>query len=429
MSTSVALLVGLALLLANGAFVAAEFALLAARRSKIEALVEEGSAAARHALAGLREISLMLAGAQLGITMASLGLGATAEPALHHGLDALLADTTIPRPITAVASLAIALGVTVFLHMVVGEMAPKSWAISNPERAALLIARPFRAFVWVFRPFIRLLNGLSNLVVRACGVEPQDEVAQVHAPADLVLLLEESARRGRIDADEQALLIRAIDLSGLDAEAAMIPRADIVSIHADAGIDEIERVASASGRSRLPVHAGELDAVVGVLHVKDVLALDDDARPDVRAGALAGPAMLTPESRPVEDLMLEMRSRRQHIALVVDEFGSVTGLVALEDLLEELIGDFEDESDRRRPLRRRSDGAVIVPGSLRPDELASHLDVRLPDGDWETVAGYVIAELGRLAEVGDAVDANGCRLEVIRMDGHRVIELAVRRLA
>ena len=426
MSTPVALMVGLALLLANGAFVAAEFALLAARRSKIEALAEEGSKAAGHALAGLREISLMLAGAQLGITMASLGLGATAEPALHHGLDALLAETTIPRPITAAASLAIALGITVFLHMVVGEMAPKSWAIAHPERSALLIARPFRWFVRALRPFIRFLNGMSNQLVRACGVEPQDEVAQVHAPADLVLLLEESARRGRIDVDEQTLLTRAIDLSGLDAEAAMVPRPDIVAIDADARIDEIERVASASGRSRLPVHTGDLDDVVGVLHVKDVLAIDSTERAAVRAGALAGPAMLTPESRPLEELMLDMRSRRQHIALVVDEFGSVTGLVALEDLLEELIGDFEDETDRRRPPRRRPDGAVIVPGSLRPDELAARLDVRLPEGDWETVAGYIIAQLGRLPEVGDAVDDGACRMEIARMDGHRVLEVAVR---
>ncbi len=426
MSTSVALLVGLGLLLANGAFVAAEFALLAARRSKIEALAEEGSKAAGHALAGLREISLMLAGAQLGITMASLGLGATAEPALHAGLDAVLAGTAIPRPITAVASLVIALGVTIFLHMVVGEMAPKSWAISHPERSALLIARPFRWFVRLLRPFIRFLNGLSNVLVRAAGVEPQDEVAQVHAPADLVLLLEESARRGRIDVDEQALLTRAIDLSGLDAEAAMVPRPDVVAIAADASVDEIERVASASGRSRLPVHSGDLDDVVGVLHVKDVLAIDPDDRDRLNAGQLAGPAMLTPESRPVEELMLDMRSRRQHIALVVDEFGSVTGLVALEDLLEELIGDFEDETDRRRSLRRRADGAVMVPGSLRPDELATHLDIRLPEGDWETVAGYVIARLGRLPEVGDAVDGEECRLEITRMDGHRVLEVAVR---
>ena len=426
MTASVALLVGLGLLLANGAFVAAEFALLAARRSKIEALAEEGSKAAGHALAGLREISLMLAGAQLGITMASLGLGATAEPALHAGLDALLADTAIPRPITAVVSLVLALGVTVFLHMVVGEMAPKSWAISNPERSALLIARPFRWFVHLLRPFIRFLNGLSNVLVRAAGVEPQDEVAQVHAPADLVLLLEESARRGRIDVDEQALLTRAIDLSGLDAEAAMVPRPDIVAVAEDAPIDEIERVASASGRSRLPVHGGDLDDVVGVLHVKDVLAVDPDDRDRSHAGHLAGPAMLTPESRPVEELMLDMRSRRQHIALVVDEFGSVSGLVALEDLLEELIGDFEDETDRRRALRRRADGAVMVPGSLRPDELATHLDIRLPEGDWETVAGYVIARLGRLPEVGDAVDGDEYRLEITRMDGHRVLEVAVR---
>ncbi|MFO8076979.1 MAG: hemolysin family protein [Actinomycetota bacterium] len=426
MSTSTALLVGLALLLANGFFVAAEFALLAARRSKIEQLAEEGSGSATQALAGLRELSLMLAGAQLGITMASLGLGATAEPALHHTLDAVLAETAVPRPVSATLSLVLALGVTVFLHMVVGEMAPKSWAIGTPERAVRLLARPFRLFVTALRPFIRLLNGASNLVVRGLGVEPQDELAQVHAPGDLALLLEESARRGQIDTDEQTLLTRALELSGLDAEAAMVPRREVVAVSVDADIDTLERVASESGRSRLPVYEGELDRVVGVLHVKDLLGVRDEARPTVRAGALASPALLVPESRPVEALMRDMRAERQHLAVVVDEFGGFSGLVALEDLLEELIGDFEDETDRRAEIVQRSDGAVLVPGSLRPDELSAHLGVTLPDGPWETLAGYLTAELERLPVLGDAADGEGFRVEVTRMDGHRVVELAVR---
>lgn len=425
MSTPTALLVGLALLVANGFFVASEFAILAARRSKMEALAADGSRAARSAVAGLRELSLMLAGAQLGITMASLGLGAVAEPAIHHGLDGLLGATPLPRPVTLVASLVLALALTVFLHMVVGEMAPKSWAISSPQTAVLLLARPFRLFVAVLRPFIRALNGMSNLVIRSFGVEPQDELAQAHSPRDLVLLLEESARAGTLNAREGTLMTRALDLSGLDAESAMTPRHGIVAVSASAGIDEIERTASTSGRSRIVVHTGDIDQVVGILHVKDVLAVDHGERDVVTAQRLARPAMVTPESRPAEALMIDMRAQRQHVSIVVDEFGSVVGLVSLEDLLEELIGDFEDESDHRRAIDRRADGALLVPGSLRAHEVARLVGVDLPEGEWETVGGFVTARLERLPQVGDHVETDTLLLEVTRMEDHRVGEVAL----
>jgi CBS domain containing-hemolysin-like protein len=421
-----ALAIGVALLAANGFFVAAEFALLASRRSRIEQLAAEGDRSAQHALAGIRELSLMLAGAQLGITMASLGLGAVTEPAVHHALENLLGLAGIPDAVRSGIAFAIALAIVVFLHMVVGEMAPKSWAISHPERSALLLARPFRAFALVFRPFIRLLNLMANAVVRAFGVTPQDELAQVHAPSDLLLMVEESAREGMLAAEDESLLSRALDLSGLDAQAAMIPRPDVLAVSADVGVDELEQIASRTGRSRLPVYDRELDQIRGVLHVKDLLSLPAGERPATTAGSLARPALLTPESRPLEDLMLDMRQQRQHVAIVVDEYGAVSGLVALEDVLEELIGEFEDETDRQaRPLRRRRDGALLVPGLLRPDELAERAGVRLPPGDWETVAGFVIADLGRLPHVGDIVRVAGVHLEVTKMDGYRVVELAL----
>jgi CBS domain containing-hemolysin-like protein len=425
-----ALLVAVALLAGNGFFVAAEFALLAARRSRMEQLAAEGSRAAGSAVAGVRELSLMLAGAQLGITMMSFGLGAIAEPALAAGIEGLLGGVALPPAARHTIAVVIALSIVVFLHMVVGEMAPKSWAISDPESSALLLARPFRAFVVLFRPFIRLLNGAANRLVRAVGVEPQDERALVHSARDLVLLLEESAQVGQLDVEQRALLARAIDLSGLDAQSAMVPRSDIVAVPAETTVAELERVASASGRSRLVVYDGELDRLQGLLHVKDLLAVDDAQRPGTTAGDLARPALVTPESRPVEDLMVEMREQRSHLAVVVDEYGSVSGLVALEDLLEEIIGDFEDESDRvLRSVRRRRDGVVLLPAALRPDELRAAGLVDLPDGEWETAAGYVIAALGRLPDVGDSVAVGDVVLTVTRMEGHRVVELALRPTA
>lgn len=421
-----ALAAAVALLLANGFFVAAEFALLAARRSRIEQLAGGGSSRARHALAGIKELSLMLAGAQLGITMASLGLGAIAEPALAAGFESLLHGFELPAGLMHGIAFTISMAIVVFLHMVVGEMAPKSLSIANPERAALWLAPPFRAFTWLVRPFIRLLNSTANAVVRLCGVEPQEELAAAHAPSDLLMLVKESAEHGTLSRDQHGLLERALDLSGLDAESAMVPRRDIVAVEHSTALDEIEQLAAETGRSRMPVFEEELDRIVGVLHVKDVLRIAPEQRDGVTAATLARPAFVTVESRPIEDLMIEMREARAHVALVVDEYGSVSGLVALEDLIEELIGDFEDETDDdRQAAVRRPDGTLALPATLRPDEFEDITGIELPDGDYETIAGFVIHSLGRVPDEGDEVEAPGCRLRVTSMDGPRVVELAV----
>jgi CBS domain containing-hemolysin-like protein len=428
-------LLAVLLLGANGFFVAGEFALLAARRSKIEQLAAGGSRAAVSALAAMRELSLMLAAAQLGITMASLGLGAIAEPALADVLLRVLEGTPAPPTLRHGIAFAVALSVVVFGHMVVGEMVPKSWAISHPERSVLELARGFRAFALLFRPVIRLLNALANGVVRVFRVTPQDELALAHSPTDLVLLLKESAEHGTLEPDQSALLARVLELSALDAQAAMIPRRDIVSVPVDAGIDELERVAAQTGRSRLPAYDSRLDRFVGIVYVKDLLKLPQEARGTVSAASFARPALVTPESRPLTDLMLDMRERRQHVALVIDEYGTVSGLVTLEDVLEELIGEFEDESDldpthpgssRLRRVAGRADGNLIVPGTMRRDELESRTGLRLPRGDYETIAGFVISKLGRLPAKGDAVRVGDTYLEVTQVDRHRLVELVIR---
>lgn len=420
--------IAVGLLLANGFFVAAEFALLASRRSRLEQLVAEGRRTAKSALAGVRELSVMLAGAQLGITMASLGLGAIAEPAVARWLAQLLGLAGLPDPARAAVAFGIALAIVVFLHMVVGEMAPKTWAIADPERMALGLAWPFRAYTWVFRPLILVLNAAANGVVRAVGVEPVVERAIVHDPRDLLRVVAESGQRGSLPEDQQQLLRRVLSVTELDAESAMLPRPDILALSADADVDEIETVACRSGRSRLPVYDEDLDDLVGVVHVKDLLAIPDGRRAETTAASLARPALIVPESRGAEDLMRQMRAEGQHVALVVDEYGSVSGLVALEDLIEELIGEFEDESDVRvGRLRRRTGGTVVVPGSWRPDELAAETGVELPEGEWETVAGFVLAELGHVPEPGEHVLATGAVLTVEAVDGQRIAQVAVRR--
>ena len=420
--------VAVLLLALNGFFVAAEFALLAARRSRIEQLAAEGDRRARHALAGLREITLMLAGAQLGITMCSLGLGAVAEPAVADIIEGALGEAfSLSDTSRHVIAFSIALSIVVFLHMVVAEMAPKSWAISHPEKSALLLARPFRLFVTLLRPLIRFLNGIANVVVKAVGVEPQDERAMAHSPSDLLLLIEESAGHGGIAAEEHELLARSLELSGLTAADAMTVRRDIVAVAADATAAEVAAEAHRTGRTRVVVHEGDLDHVRGFVHVKDVLRLANGTWATTAAGTITRAIMVTPEHHGLEDLLLEMRTRRQHIALVVDEHGMVLGLVTLEDVIEELIGDFDDESDRRlgdaQPL---PGGGWEIPGTMRVDLFEECTGVALPDGDWQTVAGYVIDVLDEIPTEGDRIDTELGEFEVVQMDGYAIETLHVR---
>ncbi len=420
--------VAFVLLALNGFFVAAEFALLAARRSRIEQLAADGNRRAGHALAGLRELTLMLAGAQLGITMCSLGLGAVAEPAVAAVIEGALGEFfTLSDTTRHIIAFSIALSIVVFLHMVVAEMAPKSWAISHPERSALLLARPFRMFVSLFRPVIRLLNWLANTTVKAVGVEPQDERAMAHSPSDLLLLIEESAGHGGIAAEEHELLARSLELSGLTAADAMTVRRDIVAVGADATADVVAAEAHRTGRTRVVVHEGDLDHVRGFVHAKDVLRLANGTWTTTRAGALTRPIMVTPEHHGLEDLLLEMRTRRQHIALVVDEHGMVLGLVTLEDVIEELIGDFDDESDR--PLgdaEQLPDGGWRIPGTMRVDLFEECTGVALPEGDWQTVAGYVIDVLDEIPAEGERVETELGEFEVVEMDGYAIETLHVR---
>jgi len=423
-----ALALAIVLLALNGFFVAAEFALLASRRSRIEQLASEGSRKAKSALAGIRELTLMLAGAQLGITMCSLGLGLVAEPAVAHIFETWFSGASfLSDAASHVIAFTIALSIVVFLHMVVGEMAPKSWAISHPEASAMRLAIPFRAFVTVFRPVIWLMNGFANLVVKAVGVEPQDERAMAHSPSDLRLLLDESAGHGGIAATEHELLTRSLELSGLTASDAMTVRRDIIAVSADASAQVAADEAYRTGRSRIIVFEGDLDHVRGFVHAKDLLRLPNGTWASTVVGSITRTVMVTPEQHRLEDLLLEMQTERQHIALVIDEHGTVVGVVTLEDVIEELIGDFDDESDSRHgACELLDDGSFRINGTLRHDEFAEFTGITLPDGDWQTVAGFVIAALDEIPAVGDRVETEIGQFEVVSMDAYAIDSLRYR---
>jgi CBS domain containing-hemolysin-like protein len=341
MSTTWALVLSLVLLALNGFFVAAEFALVGSKRYRLEQAAAEGSRAARAALEGSRELSVMLAGAQLGITLCTLGLGALAEPAIEHVLGPALHSVGLPDTAGHVIAFVIALLIVGFLHLVVGEMAPKSWAITDPERSALLLALPFRAFARLTRPALVVFNGLANGVLRLAKVEPQDQLAQVHGPEELRILLQQSREHGTLAADQEQLLTSMLQLQRTTMAAVMQPLDQLVTVPADATAERIERISRGCGRSRLGVVGPR--ALVGLVHVRDAVRATTFGRPATAADLMTEPFTL-PATATVIEAVAAMRAERAQLALVREGERTV-GFVALEDLLEEVIGEFDDETD------------------------------------------------------------------------------------
>jgi CBS domain containing-hemolysin-like protein len=334
MSFPMAIFVTVLLLIGSGFFVAAEFALVAAKRHRMEKAAAENRRGAGAALAGMRELSLMLAGAQLGITVCTLGLGSVSKPAISHELDPLLHRLGLPSGLSYAIAFAVAMIVVVFLHMVVGEMAPKSWAIAHPERSAMLLSPPFRAVVKVVRPLISLLNTLSNSLVRLCRVTPRDELASVHNREQLTHLVAESERLGLISETDSDLLTRSLTEPETPVATLQVPTARITAVDSAADLDEILRVAASSGRTRLLVR--EDGAFIGSVHARDAMvARSRGRRADARA--LARPAPELTGDATVADAIELLRRHRASLAVVRDPAGLQTGMVSLDDLLARLL--------------------------------------------------------------------------------------------
>ncbi|MFB7941479.1 hemolysin family protein [Streptomyces sp. NPDC127049] len=335
MSFPMALFITVLLLIGSGFFVAAEFALVAAKRHRIEKAVADGQRGAKAALAGMRELSLMLAGAQLGITLCTLGLGAISKPAVSHAIDPLLVDLGLPSTLSYAIAFAIAMIVVVFLHMVLGEMAPKSWAIAHPERSAMLLTPPFRAVVKVVRPLIWVLNKVSNALVRMCRVQPRDELTAVHNREQLTHLVAESERLGLINKTDSQLITRSLTEPQTPVAVLQTPADDIVSVPADADLDTILARASDADRSRLLVRDGS--RLLGSVHARDALVARIRGRART-AGELARPVPELTAGTTVSEAVEHLRRRRASLALVRDEDGTLTGLISLDDLLVRIMG-------------------------------------------------------------------------------------------
>jgi CBS domain containing-hemolysin-like protein len=331
------------LLLANAYFVAVEFALVTSRRERLEPLAASGRRTAAVALGSMRHLSLQLAGAQLGITMASLGLGYVAEPAFSHVFESWFGPLGLPDAAEHGVAFGIALLLVTFLHLVIGEMVPKNLAIARPEPTLLALALPNRLFVLVFGPLIRLLNAVANGAVRLVGLEPKEELASAHTPEELAMVLAQSRAEGTIEGSQADLLTGALDLAERPVREVMVGRDDIVALTLRTTMAEVQRLVNERGHSRLPVVGSGLDDIVGFVHVKDLLRVTDPRAP-ISLRRLRR-MLVVDEGAALADVLLQMQSSRLHLASVVDSERHTVGLVSLEDVLESMVGDIRDESD------------------------------------------------------------------------------------
>lgn len=422
---AIRLLAAVALVAANAAFVAAEFALVAVDRTRIDERARQGSGAAVRVQGLLDRISYHLSGAQLGITITSLMLGFLAEPAIasaiEPGLEAILGS--VPSGV----SIALALAVATVVQMVFGELVPKSLATSRPVEASMMLARPTAIYGMLARPLVASLDGLAARITRAFGVEPAEEIEGIPDRNELEHLIRSSGETGTLDAGEVELLTRSIRLADKSADDAMVPRVRVVAVDDEASVDELVALSVQTGHSRFPVMGDGLDDLRGVVHVKSVHAIPIDARRDTQVIELMAPVLAVPEARDLDDLLVDLREGGQQLAVVIDEHGGTAGIITLEDVLEELVGEIDDEHDEISTALTRVEakGSTVLPASLHPDEVRDETGFEMPDGEYETLAGLVLDELGHIPTPGEMCTVDGWRLEVVAMERLRIASVRV----
>lgn len=416
---AVKLLVVVALVLGNGFFVAAEFALVAIRRSRVEELVAKGVLGARAVQRAVRSLDHSIAATQLGITLMSLALGWLGEPTIGR----LLEQAVGHSPGGTTLAVVIAFTIITSLHIVIGELAPKSIALQFPERTALIVAQPLGLFDFVFRPFVFALNGAGRFTVRLLGLQPPARHELVHSAEELKMLVEASGRAGALEESERQIIYRAFDFADFVAHEVMVPRTEVVAVPADMSGEQLLAFVQEAGFSRYPVYDGSLDHVTGIMHVKDLLgAVRRGQLATTRARDLAREPVLVPDTLPADDLLERMRAATTRMAIVIDEFGGTAGIVTMENLVERLLGSLRDEFERREEpeIERRPDGSAVISGLMLIADANVTFGLHLDDSEFDTIGGYIFGQLGRIPEPGDVILVDGHSLRVESMDGRRV---------
>jgi putative hemolysin len=406
------------LILVNAFFVAAEYGLVTSRRTRILELEHEGNKRARAVRRITSDPPRFISAMQLGVTISSLAIGALGEQVLAHRFDSVMASFL---------AVILALLIVTYLHVVVGELVPKGIALGHPERTALAVSTTVRAFFVLFRPFIWLLQESTAFLLRLLGLEPPGAEGEAHSEAELRMLLSSSADQGEIEHDEQEMLYKVFDFADKEVSDVMVPRPEVVAISIALPAEEALKAVLESPYTRYPIYRETLDDIVGVLHIRDLIeALHDRGIVSVDMETLVRPAYMVPETKDLGALLTEFRRTNQHMAIVIDEYGSMEGIVTLEDLLEEIVGEIEDEFDLPDETVERIDQDTIrIDGTFPIDDFNEQFECELPDEDYHTVAGFVFGELGRTAEPGDEVRHDGLLFRVDAVEGQRIDRLMV----
>lgn len=415
------LAVGIVLTIGTGLFVASEFALVNLERSELEARQQRGERHLGVVIGALKRTSTHLSSAQLGITLTTLLTGYMLEPALSVWFEPLFLGVGIPDAPSRVIATVIAVTIATLLSMILGELVPKNLALAIP-RATAKVVIPFQvAFTAVFRPAVALLNNSANGILRLIGIEPKEELSGARTAEELTSLVRRSASEGALESDTATLLARTLAFSDHTAQDVMTPRPRLASVGRLDTAQEVIDLARRTGLSRFPVVDDGIDDVVGLVHVKQAVAVPHERRAEVPVSALQSEALRVPETMKLDTLLAELRGRGYQMAVVVDEYGGTAGVATLEDLVEELVGEVSDEHDRTKPDVVRSRDWFTFPGILRPDELLERTGVGVPeDGPYETVAGWLMSELGRLPVAGDELEIDGGVFRIERLDGRRI---------
>jgi CBS domain containing-hemolysin-like protein len=411
----------------NAYFVATEYGLVASRRSRIEQLATEGHSRARWVTSALNNLNPYISATQIGITIAGLALGYLGEPVVAKLIEPAFAWLPANLPVISAHVIAVIFSflIVTYVTVLMSELLPKRIAIQNPERMALIVIGPIRVFLVVFRPLIVVLNNSANFLLRRLRLADTGEHG-TYTEEELRILVRESEQAGTLERGERELIDRVFSFADKEAQQVMVPRTQVVGIEMQTRIADVAPQVATSTYTRFPVYEENLDTIYGMVHVKDIIAAVGSGRGEEQVRAIMRPVLVVPEAVHIDDLMLEMRRKHTHMAILVDDYGGTAGLVTMEDLIEELVGDIEDEFDSATPqLKRNPDGSITVDGRTPIGDVRGMVALGDVDDGYETIAGYVLDRMGRIPKAGDSVDTEHLHIRVDRMDRLRIAQVTI----